>query len=283
MVKGDYDKRRRAELASFLRTRRQRLTPAEVGLPPGSRRRTPGLRREELAQLAGVGVTWYTWLEQGRPINPSTQVLDAVARVLALGEAERWHLYRLAEVPGIPAPAQHTPLPEDTVAVLDALEPNPAAIYSGKYDLLASNESYAAMFPWLVIATGHERNAIWQLYTNEGRPLCDPKIMPHMVAVARANYARHVGEPEWDEWIDRMCAASAAFAELWATHEVAHSIPSVKDFTCFDVGTVSTRTTSFAVVGAPETRMVVYLPASAADAAKIETLRVRARRRLRPA
>ena len=92
MVTGSYDAKRRAELAGFLRARRERITPDEVGLAPGARRRTPGLRREELAQLAGVGVTWYTWLEQGRPINASTQVLDAVARVLRLGPAERWHL-----------------------------------------------------------------------------------------------------------------------------------------------------------------------------------------------
>jgi len=102
VVEGTYSKARREELAAFLRTRRERVTPAEVGLAPGPRRRTPGLRREELAQLAGVGVTWYTWLEQGRPINASVQVLDAIAAVLRLGPAERWHLYRLAEVPGVP-------------------------------------------------------------------------------------------------------------------------------------------------------------------------------------
>src|SRR5262252_232424 len=88
---------RRAELGAFLRSRRERITPGDVGLPPGIRRRTAGLRREEVAMLAGVGVTWYTWLEQGRQINASTQVLDAVARTLRLDRAEREHLYRLAE------------------------------------------------------------------------------------------------------------------------------------------------------------------------------------------
>src|SRR5579862_7039644 len=88
---------RRAELAAFLRSRRERIGPADAGLAPGIRRRTAGLRREEVALLAGVGVTWYTWLEQGRQINASTQVLDAVARTLRLDRAEREHLYRLAE------------------------------------------------------------------------------------------------------------------------------------------------------------------------------------------
>src|SRR5215475_11905676 len=90
---------RRAELAAFLRTRRERITPEQAGLPPGSRRRTPGLRREEVAQLSGVGVTWYTWLEQGRQINASPQVLGAVARTLLLDQAEREHLFQLADVP----------------------------------------------------------------------------------------------------------------------------------------------------------------------------------------
>src|SRR5918912_4233129 len=89
--------RRRTELAAFLRSRRERITPADVGLPPGLRRRTAGLRREEVALLAGVGVTWYTWLEQGRSINASAHVLDAVARTLQLNVVEREHLYQLAE------------------------------------------------------------------------------------------------------------------------------------------------------------------------------------------
>src|SRR5919197_6365197 len=90
---------RRESLAEFLRTRRMRLSPIDVGLPPGFRRRTPGLRREEVAQLSGVGVTWYTWLEQGRPINVSSQVLEAVARTLRLDDSERRHMFALAGVP----------------------------------------------------------------------------------------------------------------------------------------------------------------------------------------
>src|SRR3954462_4781773 len=133
VIQGTYSKARRDELASFLRTRRDRVTPAAVGLAPGMRRRTPGLRREEVAQLAGVGVTWYTWLEQRRPINASVQVLDAIAAVLRLGGSERWHLYRLAEVPGVPTPKTTYAVPSEVVAVLDALDPSPACVYNGKY------------------------------------------------------------------------------------------------------------------------------------------------------
>jgi transcriptional regulator with XRE-family HTH domain len=278
MVTGSYDEKRRAELAAFLRARRERITPAEVGLAPGSRRRTPGLRREEVAQLAGVGVTWYTWLEQGRPINASTQVLDAVARVLRLGAAERWHLYRLADVPGVPTPTgDDVCLPDVVPAVLDAIDPNPACVYSGKYDLLACNHSYAALFPFLTRADGHERNALWQLFTHspDDGPMCDWTLIPHMVAVARGNYARHVGDPEWEQWIARLSSVSAEFVELWGKHEVSLPMPAIKMFRAMDLGTVNMRTSSFGVAGMPDGRMVVYLPETAADQAKVELLKAR--------
>ena len=109
---------RRAELAAFLRSRRERISPEQAGLVPGTRRRTPGLRREEVAQLAGVGVTWYTWLEQGRPIRASLQVLEAVARTLQLDVTERQHLFRLAEVPDTTHPDDSGPQLRPQVQVI---------------------------------------------------------------------------------------------------------------------------------------------------------------------
>src|SRR3954470_19461097 len=250
VIQGTYSKARREELASFLRTRRERVTPAGVGLAPGVRRRTPGLRREEVAQLAGVGVTWYTWLEQGRPINASVQVLDAIAGVLRLGASERWHLYRLAEVPGGPRPSSPEPLAPEVLRVLDALEPSPACVYNGKYDLLACNEPYAALFPYLVEATGVERNALWQMYARPSgtRPVTDPDVCAAMVAMLRANYANHVGEPEWTQLIDTLCAANAEFAQLWSEHRVeVPGLPTTKAFECFGLGTVRVRATGFPV------------------------------------
>src|SRR3984885_2424340 len=119
---------RRTELAAFLRARRARIQPEAVGRPPGTRRRTAGLRREELAQLAGVGVTWYTWLEQGRKINASVQVLDAIATTLRLDGTERGHLFRLADVPGTAAQADcvEGTLPPEVQRIPDAV-PYPAS------------------------------------------------------------------------------------------------------------------------------------------------------------
>ena len=287
VIDGTLDKARREELASFLRSRRARVTPVEVGLAPGPRRRTPGLRREEVAQLAGVGVTWFTWLEQGRPINASVQVLDAIARVLKLRPSERWHLYRLAEVPGIPRPLANETLPCDLVSVLDALDPAPAAAYNGKYDLLASNESYAALFPALVTATGIERNALWQIYANPNgnSPVTDEDVCASMVARLRANYANHLGDVSWTDFIETLCAANPQFAQMWDTHPIPDpgGLPVTKAFKCFGLGTVRVRASGFPIPGTLDCRMVVYLPDSAADAALIEQLRSRVQRRLRPA
>src|SRR5262247_1404947 len=159
---------RRAELAAFLRSRRERISPEQAGLAPGTRRRTPGLRREEVAQLAGVGVTWYTWLEQGRQINASTQVLSAVARTLRLDPAEQEHLYRLADVPEAAAAgdaAQVAQVAPDIQEILDGLTTLPAAILNERFDLLAWNHAYAMLFPRIVSQPACERNTLWFTFT----------------------------------------------------------------------------------------------------------------------
>ena len=138
----------RRELGAFLRTRRERLAPDQVGLPSTGRRRTPGLRREEVAVLAGVGVTWYTWLEQGRSINVSTQVLTAVGRALRLDDAEKRHLERLAGVRADPAgPATlEAPLSAAYQPVLDKLDPYPACLQTSAFDIVAYNRAYRFLF-----------------------------------------------------------------------------------------------------------------------------------------
>src|SRR5689334_22734876 len=153
---------RRTELAAFLRARRERISPEDVGLPPGTRRRTAGLRREELAQLAGVGVTWYTWLEQGRPINASVQVLDAIATTLRLDAVERAHLFRLADLPGAAAAAADCgdyPLPPEVQQILDGIK-FPAYVLTERFDLIAWNDVYAALFPGITEAPPGERNTL---------------------------------------------------------------------------------------------------------------------------
>ena len=267
---------RRAELASFLRSRRERIDPEMVGLPPGPRRRTPGLRREEVAQLAGVGVTWYTWLEQGRPINASIQVLDAVARTLRLDKAETEHLYRLADVPAVPALNSCKGLEPELQGILDAMTPLPASVINGRTDVLAWNKPYALLFPFLVDAPEDKRNVLWQSFVAPG--CCHPFLnrreeLGRMVATFRSRYGQHIGEPAWDEFVKRLCAASPDFAELWAEHDVSDMGTRVKVFRHPGLGEVKVVSTAFEVASTPGARMMVYSPGDEASREKFEMLR----------
>ncbi|AKU17967.1 helix-turn-helix transcriptional regulator [Luteipulveratus mongoliensis] len=217
---------RRAELAAFLKSRRARVTPESVGLPAGSRRRTPGLRREEVAQLSGIGITWYTWMEQGRPINVSVQVLDAVARTLSLDETEKAHLYRMAGVPSVPSASVDGTLPEELQTILDHLGVLPASVVSAKYDLLACNEAYERLFPRCTktASDGRPRNLLWEIFTLAD--CCNPFVtradeVGRMVAYLRSAYGKYVDDPEWRAYIERMCGASTDFARMWERNDVA--------------------------------------------------------------
>ncbi|MFC5184233.1 helix-turn-helix transcriptional regulator [Actinomadura harenae] len=254
-------RRRRDELAAFLRSRRERIAPEDVGLPPAPRRRTPGLRREEVAQLAGVGVTWYTWLEQGRPINVSTQVLDAVSRTLRLDTVEREHLYRLSEVAAPPEPDVVSALSEDVRAIMDRLGPLPAVVSNARSDALAWNDAYATLAPWVTGAPEGERNSMWQFFTLP--PCCNPcsnldEQVAENVAMFRYRYVRNRDDPEFQRLVERLVEASPRFAELWRNQDVAVPQPCQKDFLYPKAGLIATRTTGFDVSARPGTRLVVY-------------------------
>ncbi|MFJ2769544.1 helix-turn-helix transcriptional regulator [Streptomyces sp. NPDC087300] len=258
--------RRRPELAAFLRGRRARVTPADVGMAPGLRRRTPGLRREEVAQLSGVGVTWYTWLEQGRPINASAQVLDAVARTLRLDQPEREHLYHLAEVPYAPDRERAAEVVGAEIqGIIDALDPRPAVVYNARYDVLATNPAYRELFSLPVPENMASRvpNVLWSLFTVP-EPEC-PLVfreteLPTMVATMRGAYGRHVGEPVWEDFIQILSEASPRFAELWESGNVIPPGSRVKTFRHKTIGELRMTSVSLAVNGMPECRIVVYTP-----------------------
>jgi transcriptional regulator with XRE-family HTH domain len=256
--------RRRAELGSFLRARRARLSPADFGMPDGQRRRTPGLRREEVALLAGVGVSWYTWLEQGREINVSTQVLDAVARVLRLDRAERWHMYVLAEaVPVIVSDGRYS-VPDAITQIVRSLDPLPSVVTSARFDILQDNDAYRDLFrDWHLLPCVH-RNTLWCSITEPRAREMFPEYEEHtryMVARFRAAYARHVGDPDWEEDIRRLSGLSSEFAELWALHEVAEFQPRVRTFIHPQAGPLTFTMSELQVPAVPEARLVVYTPA----------------------
>jgi transcriptional regulator with XRE-family HTH domain len=268
---------RRTELAAFLRSRRARISPADVGMPPGSRRRTPGLRREEVAQLAGVGVTWYTWLEQGRPINASVQVLDAVARVLRLDATERQHLYRLAGIPFVSEPVSDAEVVgEEVVGILGSLDPLPAAVYNARADVQASNATYQVLWPMTSIVDRDDRNVLYRLFTVS--ECCSTMVnsaeeLPWMVAQLRRVYGQHVGEPAWETFIARLIKESSKFAQLWASGDVAAPGRRVKIFRHAEIGVINMTTVSLSIDGMPEHRIVVHTPVTEEDRLRIERLR----------
>ena len=263
MVATQVAERRREELGKFLKTRRAKLSPEDFGMPAGSRRRTPGLRREEVALLAGVGVTWYTWLEQGRSINVSTQVLDAVAHTLRLDGAERWHLYRLAEATPTRTGISAEAVPDELLQMLHSLNPNPAVVMNGRMDIYESNEGHRAVFrDWHTLPCVH-RNLLWCVITEPGARAklfdYDAEIR-HLVARLRAGYGAHVGDPGWEEDIARLSRASAEFCELWERHEVAEPQPRTKTFLVPGCGELTFGFTELTAPGHGDLWLGVYTP-----------------------
>ncbi|REE96993.1 helix-turn-helix transcriptional regulator [Thermomonospora umbrina] len=207
---------RRNALASFLRTHRAKVSPADVGLEPGLRRRTPGLRREEVALLAGVGVTWYTWLEQGRDINPSPEVLAAIARTLKLGDAERDYMFRLAgQEPHRVTEGPCKP-PEHLVRLTLAQDPMPAWVLDARWDVLAWNRGAEALYrfsEW----PAEERNGAFLMFAS-------PDMRAHMedwaaharrvVGEVRESFARHPEDTRMAEVLRRLRAFPEAAAWL---------------------------------------------------------------------
>ena len=255
---------RRSELGEFLKARRAQVSPEDVGLPPGGRRRTPGLRREELAQLAGVGVTWYTWLEQGRPINVSGQVLDAVAATLRLSAPERAHLYRLAEAtPVRPKPGTCASEPVMT-EILVALDPLPAVITNTRFDILQTNKAFSDLFhDWHTLPCIH-KNLLWCIITEpraREQLLNYDQEVPYLVARLRSAYGEHIGDPDWEVDLARLRKLSPEFEQLWSRHEVADCMPRPRHVLHPIAGELHLTLTELAVPAHPDLLMLVETPA----------------------
>ncbi|MFJ5967574.1 helix-turn-helix transcriptional regulator [Streptomyces sp. NPDC093060] len=266
---------RRHELAAFLRSRRERIAPEQVGLPRGIRRRTPGLRREEVAQLSAVGVTWYTWLEQARDIQVSVQVLDALARTLMLDASERAHLFQLA---GATDPTPAASCPSVTAAlreVLRALEPIPACVQNSRYDILAYNRTYARLLGDLDAIAPEDRNCMLLVHTNSDWRaaivhLEDTQRL--MAARLRAGMAGHLGEPAWKMLLKRMETESPEFRENWERYEVVGSRTKTKEFLNPYVGHLTLEHTDLWLGPEAGARMVTYSPKNEETRERLEKL-----------
>ncbi|RKE18512.1 helix-turn-helix transcriptional regulator [Streptomyces sp. TLI_171] len=269
---------RRESLSGFLRARRAALTPEQVGLAPGVRRRTPGLRREELALLAGVGVTWYTWLEQGREINPSPEVLGSLARTLRLDAAETDYLFRLAGHQPRPAP------PSDDLEVAPALlrlvqaqAPAPAFLTDPDWEVRAWNRPADAMFEFSLVPAG-QRNLAWVAFAhraNRRRVVDWEHHARRTLAELRAAYAERGGDgnpaaARLAALIERLRQSFPEAAAWLDEHQVRERAGIEKDMVHEKVGRLRL---DHLVLGAPDNlRLVVLAPRDPATAERLRAL-----------
>ena len=265
-----------SQLGAYLKGRRAKLDPAAFGLP-AKRRRTPGLRREEVAQRANISPTWYTWLEQGRGGAPSADVLDRIARALMLTDVEREHLFLLGL--GRPPEARYRKSEGVTPRlqrVLDALEPIPALIRNAVWDVMAWNRAATVMLTDYGALPPEQRNVLRFIFL-------DPRVRAaqydwesvarFVVGACRVDAARAGAAEDVKPLVDELCRASPEFKAMWDDNDVqaAHH-EAVKRIRHPVLGTVAFEHSSFAVDGRPDLTMVVYNPATADDAKKISSL-----------
>jgi transcriptional regulator with XRE-family HTH domain len=215
--------RERTELAAFLTGCRERLQPSDVGLPGGSRRRTKGLRREEVAALAGVGVTWYTWLEQGRTIGVSGEFLDRLSSVLKLDVGERRHLYALA-LDRLPndRPATWRSVPPLMARIAAELDHHPVVVMNGRWDVLYFSEAADRLFGYGAHAEDY-RNLLWLMFTDPHfLSLYDPwsAQAQDMVARFRRDYVAVKDDARARQLVDDLNASSPEFRVWWQAHGV---------------------------------------------------------------
>jgi transcriptional regulator with XRE-family HTH domain len=264
------------ELREFLMSRRARVSPAEAGLPDGgARRRTPGLRREEVAVLAGVGASWYQWLEQGRDISVSPQVLDSVARVLRLRNAERRHLYVLAglnpPVPEVEPEKQH--MCEGLRRLIDAWMPYPAHIMDMYYNCVLYNDAAAAV---LGIRPGITQNCIVDFFTDplyRSRSKSWERNARTVVAQFRAACSAYPDDEGYQAVLTDLKAASTEFSELWERRDIEDAGQIRKELDHPLVGLLCVESTAMKLPARPDLTVVLHTPLDEANtAAKLEWL-----------
>ncbi|MDH2356185.1 helix-turn-helix transcriptional regulator [Bradyrhizobium sp. SSUT18] len=262
-------------LGTYLKDRRTRLDAAAFGFA-GSRRRTPGLRREEVAQRANISPTWYTWLEQGRGGAPSADVLDRIARALMLTDVEREHLFLI----GLGRPPEVRYRANEGVSprlqrVLDALEVSPALVRTATWDVVAWNRAASVVLTDYGAIPPGQRNILRFIF-------CDPRVRAanqdwdsvarFVVAAFRADAARAGAVSHVADFVDELCRTSPEFAALWRDNDVRHHGDGTKRLRHPVHGTMSFEYSSFNVEGRSDLSMIVYNPATPEDAERIKRL-----------
>ncbi|MDQ3053768.1 MAG: helix-turn-helix transcriptional regulator [Actinomycetota bacterium] len=262
----------RTELADFLSSRRRHLAPNEVGLQVSGQRRTPGLRREEVSLLSGVSLTWYTWLEQGRDIKPSRQVMDAVARTLRMSTAEHAYVLRLTgHATDAPLAQLAGAMPAHAQRLIDALGTSPAYALTPYWSILGWNRAYEALYPNVATVPAAERNLLWLVFT-------DPYVRDLLVdwrtdsrrflTQFRAEAGSRVHEPAFTDLIQQLNGASEHFRVGWASHDVEQFASTQRRFEHPTAGTLLLEHHRLSLADHPDLHLVIYTAAPGSASAR---------------
>jgi transcriptional regulator with XRE-family HTH domain len=263
------------QLGDYLKDRRAKLDPTAFGFPL-MRRRTPGLRREEVAQRANVSATWYTWLEQGRGGAPSADVLNRIARAMLLTDVEREHLFLL----GLGRPPEvryHAPegITPRLQRVLDTLDHSPAFIRTATWDVIAWNRAAASVLTDYSTLPDGQRNVLRMMFRDSRVRAAQSNwqsVARYVVASFRADVARAGAARDVQSLVDELCATSPEFAAMWRDNDVQVHGDGLKVLHHPIAGKLSMEFSGFAVDGRPDLTMVIYNPATPRDADKIRAL-----------
>lgn len=265
----DSSRQRYKEFGDFLKTRRAKIQPSQVGLPEGAHRRTPGLRREEVASLSGVGLTWYTWIEQGRPIQVSAQVLESLARALMLDKQETLHLYTLAgQAPPNDFLSSYDNVNPMLQHMLDSLDYSPATITDARWNLIAWNKAALKLsFDYSKVDI-YKRNLLQMMFTNEEfqKTFTDwSSTAQSMVARFRAVYGKFVDDPWIEAFINDLKAESKDFKLWWSMHNVKTEDERNKVIIHPVLGKLVFEETSFMVANNTNLKMNIFTPLEGTD------------------
>ena len=262
-------------LGTYLKDRRSRLDPAALGLS-AARRRTPGLRREEVAQRSNISPTWYTWLEQGRGGAPSAEVLDRIAAALMLTDVEREHLFLLGlgRPPGVRYKASESVTPR-LQRLLDALETSPALVKTATWDVVAWNRAAAVVLTDYGALPPGQRNILRLIFGNARARTAQndwESVARLVVGAFRVDAARAGAVTEISQLVDELCQLSPEFEALWRDNNVNAHGEGVKRLCHPILGSIELEYSAFAVDGRPDLGMIVYNPVTSTLAARIRSL-----------
>ncbi len=265
----------RVQLSEFLKSCRARLPPASVGLSPAARRRTPGLRREDVAALAGLSATWYTWLEQGRDVRASDRVLESLSRTLRMSPEERDYLFSLAQHRSAPTlPSREFEISPAVRRTLDALN-LPALVMTPRWDVIYWNRLMTAAIRDYGAMPPKERNLIKILMTSpERRANTDDyqAMARRILSKLRVDYGQAGPDPSFDALIEEMNEISPMFRELWRSPEITGHSEGVHPERHPVLGVITFAHSSYVVEGFPTLRVVIYAPYDAESASKLDQL-----------